>query len=682
MFRTSGPGDRRVPVRVESRSFRSLEAYPDVPHERSGDQGAPLSSGQPPSTRRRRPPGSARQILGRGRRRLADGDWLPADPVRRIPRRGARAARRAGCPIRRQTIRSSGRPCRWTIRTNRFHEDPAGAHPCLVLAHRGRVCYRSAQGHECQQIAPACWPATLQPRWGAPGEDLVGARCVRQARASGLLVVPRTAGVNDRDHRSRTTRPGCRPAPTTPVTRPPFPPPPPARRGPVTHPHAPGLDMVGAGTRVPLASGGTAEYANLDHGASAPALAGGPGHRRRPARAVRQRAPRRRLALQGLHEPVRGCPRAGPRLRRRPRRRRGDLHPAHHRFVQPARALPARPDHRRGLRDRAPRRTAALVGGAGSGVGTAGWSGCPRPTPPRTPSPWSTTRCAAGPRPGAAGDHRRVQRHRRDLAGRRAGPGRPVPRRPDRAGRRATRPAPAVLHHRTGRRLRRPVRAQALRPVRHRRPDRPRRLAGRRPALPDRRRRHRVGHGRRDRLQAAARPARGRLAERARRRRAGHRLPRARHRRPGLAGARRARAHRDAAPRSGRHSRRHRALAVRRAGRQHRRGHLHRRRAAAGRGCRRPVGRARHRGPGRRVLRAPVGPQAARRRRLQPTPTTARRCGLRSGLGTTTEHVQRLVRAVESIAEHGPRLRYVVVDGRPVPAVDGRELPVIAPWQR
>ncbi len=52
------------------------------------------------------------------------------------------------------------------------------------------------------------------------------------------------------------------------------------------------------------------------------------------------------------------------------------------------------------------------------------------------------------------------------------------------------------------------------------------------------------------------------------------------------------------------------------------------------------------------------------------------------GLGTTTEHVQRLVRAVETIAEHGPRLRYVVQDGRPVPAVDAREVPTIAPWQR
>ena len=52
------------------------------------------------------------------------------------------------------------------------------------------------------------------------------------------------------------------------------------------------------------------------------------------------------------------------------------------------------------------------------------------------------------------------------------------------------------------------------------------------------------------------------------------------------------------------------------------------------------------------------------------------------GLGSTTEHVQRLVAAVESIAERGPRRRYVVVDGRPVPAVDDRTLPAIAPWQR
>jgi selenocysteine lyase/cysteine desulfurase len=52
------------------------------------------------------------------------------------------------------------------------------------------------------------------------------------------------------------------------------------------------------------------------------------------------------------------------------------------------------------------------------------------------------------------------------------------------------------------------------------------------------------------------------------------------------------------------------------------------------------------------------------------------------GLGTTTEHVQRLVKAVESIASSGPRRRYVFVDGRPVPAVDDRTLPRIASWQR
>jgi len=52
------------------------------------------------------------------------------------------------------------------------------------------------------------------------------------------------------------------------------------------------------------------------------------------------------------------------------------------------------------------------------------------------------------------------------------------------------------------------------------------------------------------------------------------------------------------------------------------------------------------------------------------------------GLGTTTEHVQRLVAAVASIASTGPRRRYVLVDGRPVPAVDDRAVPVIAGWQR
>ncbi len=51
------------------------------------------------------------------------------------------------------------------------------------------------------------------------------------------------------------------------------------------------------------------------------------------------------------------------------------------------------------------------------------------------------------------------------------------------------------------------------------------------------------------------------------------------------------------------------------------------------------------------------------------------------GLATTTEHVERLIDAVESIASRGPRRRYITVAGRPTPAVDDRELPLIAPWQ-
>jgi selenocysteine lyase/cysteine desulfurase len=51
------------------------------------------------------------------------------------------------------------------------------------------------------------------------------------------------------------------------------------------------------------------------------------------------------------------------------------------------------------------------------------------------------------------------------------------------------------------------------------------------------------------------------------------------------------------------------------------------------------------------------------------------------GLATTGEHVDRLIAAVESIASHGPRRRYLTVDGRPTPALDDRELPLIAPWQ-
>src|SRR5262245_815405 len=44
-----------------------------------------------------------------------------------------------------------------------------GSHPLdSYVVHRLRFLH---EGHERQREAPACWPATLQPRWGAPGED-------------------------------------------------------------------------------------------------------------------------------------------------------------------------------------------------------------------------------------------------------------------------------------------------------------------------------------------------------------------------------------------------------------------------------------------------------------------------------------------------------------------------------
>ena len=40
----------------------------------------------------------------------------------------------------------------------------------------------------------------------------------------------------------------------------------------MVHPHAPGLEIVGQDSPVPLVGGGEIGYANLDHAASAPAL--------------------------------------------------------------------------------------------------------------------------------------------------------------------------------------------------------------------------------------------------------------------------------------------------------------------------------------------------------------------------------------------------------------------------
>src|SRR5690349_13320213 len=53
--------------------------------------------------------------------------------------------------------------------------------------HDNNAVPRLGTGHECQRQAPARWPATLHPRWGAPGEDLA----VRQEPAASAA---RTAG--------------------------------------------------------------------------------------------------------------------------------------------------------------------------------------------------------------------------------------------------------------------------------------------------------------------------------------------------------------------------------------------------------------------------------------------------------------------------------------------------------
>src|SRR5206468_5774589 len=41
---------------------------------------------------------------------------------------------------------------------------------------RRRGCPTMTPGHERQRQAPARWPATLQPRWGAPGDDTADRR--------------------------------------------------------------------------------------------------------------------------------------------------------------------------------------------------------------------------------------------------------------------------------------------------------------------------------------------------------------------------------------------------------------------------------------------------------------------------------------------------------------------------
>ncbi len=50
----------------------------------------------------------------------------------------------------------------------------------------------ASEGFDEKPPAPACWPATLQPRWGAPGEDQAPHQLVRRKRRS--QTKHRTAG--------------------------------------------------------------------------------------------------------------------------------------------------------------------------------------------------------------------------------------------------------------------------------------------------------------------------------------------------------------------------------------------------------------------------------------------------------------------------------------------------------
>ena len=124
-----------------------------------------------------------------------------------------------------------------------------------------------------------------------------------------------------------------------------------------------------------------------------------------------------------------------------------------------------------------------------------------------------------------AGRHRRFQCHRGDPAD--PDPGRTGARirRQDRRRRRAAGPAPADRHRRGRRRLPRLLGAQALRPVRRRRSGGADGLARRRHPAPRRRRRRPRRPARLRQLDHRARPARGRLAERPRCGRPGPRHP-------------------------------------------------------------------------------------------------------------------------------------------------------------
>src|SRR6185312_4108612 len=89
---------------------------------------------------------------------IASGTTLRATGPPRLPRR-ATAERWGASPM--CGAGAGGDDGSWQL----GREPAAGT--------RSAPCDTLLLGHECQRQAPACWPATLQPRWGAPGDDQV-----------------------------------------------------------------------------------------------------------------------------------------------------------------------------------------------------------------------------------------------------------------------------------------------------------------------------------------------------------------------------------------------------------------------------------------------------------------------------------------------------------------------------
>ena len=423
----------------------------------------------------------------------------------------------------------------------------------------------------------------------------------------------------------------------------------------MSHPHAAGLDIVGAGRTVPLADGDRIEYANLDHGASAPAL-----------RVVRDTvdALLERYAWvhrgAGWHSSVCTSLYEGAR---EPVRRfvggRADDAVIFTRHTTDAFNL---------LAHCLPARTTVVVFETEHHAALLPW----QRTAPRHPadraraprprrSPRSTTRCGSGP-PGPAllviTGASNVTGELWPVAGLAA-----VARA---RGARVALDAAQLAPHRpfsitdlgvdyvalSGHKLYAPYGAGALIGRADWLAAAPPYLIGGGATA--------YGHRRGDHVQAAARPARGRHAERARRGRAGHRLPRAGRRRPGTAGPGRGQALTDRLhggladiPGVTVHSLfggavdaigvvtftiagQSSAVVAAALSAEHGIG------VRDGAFCAQPLVR--------RLLGA-AGCSSA--------DGTGHALRASVGLGTTSEHVERLIAAVADIAERGPRRRYI-----------------------